>query len=111
MARCCNSALLLSLLLLLISLLLLVVVMLLVLFLLTLLCPLVFLAVGIAWASAVVMVSAGSCITDAAVILTADDVPGVPALARVSEVSVVLTAVDIVQYASMIHVFPAFLGH
>jgi hypothetical protein len=52
--------------------------------------PILIPAVGIAWAPAVVIVSAGSCIPAAAV-----GVLGVPPLGRVSAVAAVLAAADV----------------
>jgi hypothetical protein len=51
-------------------------------------------AVGFSWASAVVMVSAIVVGVPSAVVLTADDVPGAPVVAKVSAVATISTAFD-----------------
>ncbi len=66
--------------------------------------PIVISAVGVAWAPAVIMVSAGSCIPAAAV-----GVLGVPPQGRVSAVAAVLTAVD-VPYATCVSNVPELPG-
>ncbi len=52
-------------------------------------------AVGVAWAPAVVMISAVSGVSAAAIGLTEVEIPGVPAVTRVSAVAPVPTAVDV----------------
>jgi hypothetical protein len=52
-------------------------------------------AVGVAWAPAVVIVSAVSGVPADAVVLTAVDVQWVPAVARVFVVAAILIAVDV----------------
>ncbi len=58
-------------------------------------------AVGFPWVPAVVMVSAVAGIPDAAVVLTAVDVPGIPAMANVS----VPTAVEVLA-ATVVYTVP-----